>query len=123
MSRSKLKRGDIVQLTKEVSTCNGKHVQRGESRPYVVIQNDIGNTFSPTIIIVPMTKIHKNKNMPTHVGISKDKYNLSYDSVILCECIHTVGKELIDHKIDKLDLGDLQRLNDGLRASLDINYL
>lgn len=120
MSKIKYKKGDIIQLTKEISTQNGQHVQKGESRPYIIIQNDIGNKFSPTLIVVPITKIHKNNNMPTHVEITKAKYNLSYDSIILCECIHTIGKELIDYKMDKLDSEDIIRLNNGLKASLGI---
>ena len=62
-------------------------------RPAIVLQNEIGNRFSPTLIVVPLTKKIKNLNQPTHLFIQKDENNkLDHDSMLLAEQIVTVSK-------------------------------
>lgn len=71
---------------------NEKSIQSGY-RPLLVIQNDIGNRFSPTLLVIPLTSQLKNTNQPTHTIIKCDDENgLAYDSMLLAEQITTISK-------------------------------
>lgn len=89
-------------------------------RPVVIIQNDIGNEHSPTVIVVPMTG--KNKNpLPTHVKTTKDDKNLFIGSVILTEQIQTMDKTRIGDFICKLSESTMQKVDKALKVSLALN--
>ena len=78
-------------------------------RPAIVLQNEIGNKFSPTLIVLPLTKQIKNLGQPTHLLISKDSdNNLNYDSMLLAEQIATVSKNGA-RKIGKITDRNLQK--------------
>lgn len=91
-------RGDICLVS---FTDAGDNVQRG-CRPAVVIGNDIGNKYSPILLVTPITsKINKTK-MPTHVMIPEGEAGLSRNSLVLAEQIHTVNKSQVQRKIGSL---------------------
>jgi len=83
-------------------------IQSG-NRPCVIIQNDLGNTYSPTLLVIPLTKQIKNLNQPTHILIKRDSDNgLKSDSMALAEQITTISKatarkigEIKDRRLQK----------------------
>ena len=123
-----IKRGDIYYA--DLSPVVGS--EQSGIRPILVIQNDIGNKFSPTIIGVPITSKAK-VNMPTHIAIEGNKYGLDKDSIILAEQIRTLDKSRLKEKVGKLDKATLNEVKKaieiscGLRGKMDfeeyIKYL
>ena len=94
-----VKRGDIYYA--DLSPVVGS--EQGGIRPVLVIQNDVRNKYSPTVIAAAITsKIIKAK-MPTHIELSANEYGLNKDSVILLEQIRTIDKRRLREKIGKLD--------------------
>jgi mRNA interferase MazF len=89
--------------------------EQGGIRPVLIVQNDVGNKYSPTTIVVALSsKIAKNP-LPTHVPIEKDEVNnLQKDSVALCEQFRTIDKSRIGSKIGKLK--DSQTMDEVLKA-------
>lgn len=70
--------------------------EQGGKRPAIIIQNNVGNRFSPTTIVLPLTSRHKHLNQPTHVLLVKDDDNgLEVDSVVLAEAIRQISKKRI----------------------------
>lgn len=95
-------------------------VQSGK-RPAVVIQNDVGNKFSTTTIVVPITGKHK-KELPTHHELYKEDYRcLKYDSTILAEQVLTICKGQILDVIGHLKYEDSEKLNEILSISINLN--
>lgn len=85
--------------------------QKGE-RPVVIIQNNVGNEFSPTVIIVPITsKINEKAKIPTHIFINKKKYGLTYDSMILAEQTTTIDKKRLGNYIGTLTEEEMLQLD------------
>lgn len=83
-----------------------------------MIQNDIGNRFSPTVIVAAITAQIQKAKLPTHVEIPADKYGLDRDSVILLEQLRTIDKQRLTDKITHLDETMMRLVNDGLQISL-----
>ena len=95
---------------------NGTSVQRGR-RPVLIVQNDVGNRYSSTTIIIPMTGRTK-KALPTHVRIGTDS-GLSRCSTLLCEQMMTIGIELLQGKIGEVtDPETLEKIDRAIRCSL-----
>jgi mRNA interferase MazF len=93
--------------------------EQGGLRPVLILQNDIGNKFSPTVLATVLTKQQKKK-LPTHVFLDKRKYHLSEDSWALLEQIRTLDKWRIQSKISCLDDKKLQEVETALKISLGI---
>ena len=90
------------------------------TRPVLIIQNNIGNKFSPTVIVACMTsRLFKNE-IPTHVRIDSEDYFLPSDSLILCEQIKTIDKQRLSNYIATLSLADEKRVNTALRLSISL---
>ena len=93
-----IKRGDIYYA--DLSPVVGS--EQGGIRPVLIVQNDIGNKYSPTVIIAAITsQINKGK-LPTHVEIGAEDYGLPKDSVILLEQVRTIDKKRLKEKIGYL---------------------
>lgn len=107
-----IKRGDIYYA--DLSPVVGS--EQSGIRPILVIQNDIGNKFSPTIIGVPITSKAKI-NMPTHISIEGNKYGLDKDSIILTEQIRTLDKTRLKEKVGKLDKKTLLQVKRAIEIS------
>ncbi|MCM3270872.1 type II toxin-antitoxin system PemK/MazF family toxin [Paenibacillus elgii] len=90
-----IKRGNVVLA--DLSPVIGS--EQGGFRPLLVIQNNIGNRFSPTVIVACMSTADKNKKrekkLPTHVQLSAEKHGLEYDTTVFCEQLRTIDKERI----------------------------
>ena len=99
--------------------------QKGE-RPVVIIQNNVGNEFSPTVIIVPITsKVNEKARIPTHIVIKKKKYGLTYDSMILAEQTTTIDKKRLGNYIGTLTEEEILQLDFALTNAfgLDIDKM
>ena len=107
-----IKRGDIYYA--DLSPVVGS--EQSGIRPILVIQNNIGNKFSPTIIGVPITSKVK-VNMPTHIEIEGLKYGLEKDSIILAEQIRTLDKKRLKEKVGKLDKTTLDKVKRAIEIS------
>jgi mRNA interferase MazF len=94
--------------------------EQGGVRPVLIIQNNVGNKFSPTVIVAAITaKIDKAK-LPTHVEISASEYDLERNSVILLEQIRTIDKQRLQHKITELDDKAMGSVDEALKISLGL---
>ncbi|PGY11124.1 type II toxin-antitoxin system PemK/MazF family toxin [Bacillus sp. AFS031507] len=90
-------------------------------RPCVIVQNDVGNRFSPTVIVAALTNRIDSPKLPTHILLDKDKYGLDSNLIILMEQIRTIGKGRLLEKITTLDESDLNKLNDAWCVSGGVN--
>lgn len=109
-----IKRGDIVWLKEKVPYFTmGENVQYTD-RPYVVISNNKNNDKAPTVNLACISKQVKKANYPMHVFLDKNKYNLSYDSVIFAEQLCTVNKSYIKEVVASLDSEDIKKFNRAL---------
>ena len=94
--------------------------QKGR-RPVVIIQNDIGNTHSPTLIVAPITsEIYNKSQLPTHYFLKAD-YGLQKDSFILLEQIRTIDKTRIDKYIGRIPEVHIEKINHALEISIGLN--
>lgn len=91
---------------------------QGGTRPVVVLQNDIGNKYSPTVIVAKITSKLDKAKMPTHVKINKN--GLERESMIMLEQITTLNKKDLITKVDSLDFRELRAVNKALRISVDL---
>ena len=92
--------------------------EQGGIRPVLIIQNDMGNRYSPTVICAAITsQLHKAK-LPTHVALDAHKYGIVKDSVILLEQVRTIDKSRLREKVCHLDEDILQRIDQALCISL-----
>lgn len=110
-----IKRGDIFYA--DLSPVVGS--EQDGIRPVLIIQNDIGNKYSPTVIAVAITTKVKPK-LPTHIPIRKGKCGLSKDSVILIEQVRTLDKSRLKEKIGSIDTETLNKVKNALKFSLSI---
>lgn len=108
------RRGEIYEADLGV----GDGSEQAGIRPVLIIQNNVGNHYSPTIICVPLTSKIK-KDIPTHYTVTKEKYHfLTHDSTILCEQIKTISKRRLSHKIGMLSKQDMQNVDQRLSISI-----
>lgn|SRR5690625_570197 len=96
--------------------------EQGGVRPVLVIQNDIGNRFSPTVIVAAITAQIQKAKLPTHVEIKAEKHGFERDSVILLEQIRTLDKQRLTDKITKLDAETMKKINHALEISLGLGF-
>lgn len=86
----------------------------------LVIQNDIGNRFSPTVIVAAITAQIQKAKLPTHVEIDAKRYGFERDSVILLEQIRTIDKQRLTDKITHLDDEMMEKVDDALQISVGL---
>lgn len=111
-----IKRGDIFYA--DLSPVIGS--EQGGVRPVVIIQNDVGNKYSPTIIIAAITSQQNKTRLPTHVNVESKDVPLPKNSVILLEQIRTIDKKRLREKIGHFDDGVISEINRALKISLNI---
>jgi len=120
----KVKRGEIYYA--DLSPVIGS--EQAGVRPVLIVQNDVGNKFSPTIIAIAITSKQKVK-LPTHIEIEGTKYGLDKDSVILAEQIRTLDKKRLREKVGKVDEETMEKVKKaieisfGIRGELDLEKL
>jgi len=111
-----VRRGDIYYA--DLSPVVGS--EQGGVRPVLVVQNDVGNKYSPTIIAAAITSQINKAKMPTHIEIEAVDYGLQKDSVILLEQVRTIDKRRLKEKIGHLDDELMERVNDAIGISFGI---
>ncbi|MFY9114015.1 MAG: type II toxin-antitoxin system PemK/MazF family toxin [Dethiobacteria bacterium] len=92
--------------------------EQGGIRPVLIIQNDVGNRYSPTVIAAAITSQIDKAKLPTHVEISAKESNLEKDSVILLEQIRTIDKQRLQKKVAELHEDVMVDINEALKISL-----
>ncbi|OFI07508.1 mRNA interferase endoA [Clostridium acetireducens DSM 10703] len=111
-----VKRGDIFYA--DLSPVVGS--EQGGIRPVIIIQNDIGNKYSPTVIVAAITSQINKAKLPTHVEISSEEYGLNKDSVVLLEQIRTLDKRRLKEKIGHMTEEDMVKVDEALRISVNV---
>ncbi|MGI6731507.1 MAG: type II toxin-antitoxin system PemK/MazF family toxin [Anaerovoracaceae bacterium] len=109
-----VKKGDIFFA--DLSPVVGS--EQGGVRPVLVVQNDIGNKYSPTIIVAAVTSQINKAKLPTHVEIGALGHGLNKDSVVLMEQLRTIDKKRLKEKIGKVDQDIIEHVNEALSVSL-----
>jgi mRNA interferase MazF len=94
--------------------------EQGGVRPVLIVQNDIGNKYSPTVIVAAVTSQINKAKLPTHVEIPAEGNGLAKDSVVLLEQLRTIDKKRLREKIGRIDDKCLQKTNEALSISLGI---
>lgn len=118
INRWKTRKGDVFYAS--LSPIQGS--EQDGKRPVVVIQNDLGNIYSPTIIVAPLTEVIKKETLPTHILIPKTKF-LKYDSMILLEQIRTIDRSRLISYLGRLQNHQLQKIDNALMKIFSINII
>lgn len=113
-----MKRGDIYMA--ELDPVVGS--EQGGTRPVAIIQNDMGNLHSPTVIAVPLTGSTGKPALPTHVHIPRGEGGLWRESIVLCEQVRTLEKTRLRRRLGALAPESMRRVERALGVSLDMTY-
>lgn len=111
-----MKRGDIYYA--DLRPVVGS--EQGGVRPVLIIQNDVGNRHSPTVICAAITSKMNKANLPTHIELNAGHYDMVKDSVILLEQLRTIDKKRLKDKVCHLDTPIMQKVNKALQISLEL---
>ncbi len=109
-------RGDIYYA--DLSPVVGS--EQGGLRPVLIVQNDVGNKYSPTVIVAAITSQLSKAKLPTHIELCKEKYNLQKNSVVLLEQLRTLDKRRLQEKVCCLDSSVMQKIDIALMISLGV---
>ena len=112
-----VKRGDIYYA--DLRPVVGS--EQGGIRPVLIIQNDIGNRHSPTVICAAITSKMNKAKLPTHIEILAAEYDIEKDSVILLEQLRTIDKKRLKDKVCHLDAAVMTKVNHALKVSLELD--
>ncbi len=112
-----VRRGDIFYA--DLSPVVGS--EQGGMRPVLIVQNDVGNKYSPTVIAAAITSQQNKARLPTHIEISARTYGLSKDSVILLEQVRTLDKKRLREKMGSLDDGLMQQVDSAIAVSFGLD--
>ena len=111
-----IKRGDIYYA--DLSPVIGS--EQGGLRPVLIVQNDVGNRYSPTVIAAAITSKMTKSKLPTHIDLVADNVGLAKDSVILLEQIRTIDKVRLKEKMGHLDDNFMQNVNNAITVSFGL---
>ncbi|MDR2045350.1 MAG: type II toxin-antitoxin system PemK/MazF family toxin [Clostridium sp.] len=95
--------------------------EQGGIRPVLIIQNDVGNKHSPTVICAAITSKMNKAKLPTHIELNAHCYDMDKDSVILLEQLRTIDKKRLKDKVCHLDGEIMQKVNKALMVSLELD--
>ena len=112
-----VKRGDIYYA--DLSPVVGS--EQGGIRPVLIIQNDVGNRYSPTVICAAITSRMNKAKLPTHIEIDSRRCQIMKDSVILLEQIRTIDKQRLQDMIGHLDKERMRSVDEAIRVSLALH--
>lgn len=116
MAATDIKRGDIYYA--DLSPVVGS--EQGGMRPVLIIQNNVGNHYSPTVIVAAITARMQKSKMPTHVSITASHTGIEKNSVILLEQIRTIDKQRLKDRVTHLDDATMNRVNAALQISIGL---
>lgn len=111
-----VRRGDIYYA--DLSPVVGS--EQGGVRPVLIVQNDVGNRFSPTVIAAAITSQKDKARLPTHIQLNSVGSGLARDSIVLLEQIRTIDKKRLKEHMGKLDEFSMKRVNEALQISFGL---
>lgn len=111
-----VKRGDIFYA--DLSPVVGS--EQGGVRPVLIVQNDVGNKYSPTVIAAAITSQQDKNKLPTHIAVDARDCGLAKDSVVLLEQVRTLDKRRLREKMGELDNTDMSKVNQALTVSFGL---
>lgn len=111
-----VKRGDIYYA--DLSPVVGS--EQGGVRPVLIVQNDVGNRFSPTVIAAAITSQQEKNSLPTHIRLSTENSGLAKNSIVLLEQIRTIDKKRLKEKMGRLDQSSMEEVNTALGVSFGL---
>ena len=114
-----VRRGDIYYA--DLSPVVGS--EQGGIRPVLIVQNDVGNKFSPTVIAAAITSQRFKTNLPTHIRVNAVESGLAKDSIVLLEQVRTLDKKRLKEKMGNLGNADMLRVDQALSVSLGITAM
>ena len=110
-------RGDIYYA--DLSPVVGS--EQGGVRPVLIVQNDVGNRFRPTVIAAAITSQKAKANLPTHILLDSKTTGLSRDSIVLLEQVRTIDKHRLKEHMGRLDERSMNRVDEALSISFGLN--
>ncbi len=111
-----VKRGDIYYA--DLSPVVGS--EQGGVRPVLIVQNDIGNRYSPTVIAAAITSQRDKSKLPTHIELSSQACGLSRDSIVLLEQIRSIDKRRLKERMGRLDERAMNQIDQALQVSFGL---
>lgn len=112
-----IRRGDIYYA--DLSPVVGS--EQGGIRPVLIVQNNVGNRFSPTVIAAAITSQQSKANLPTHIPLHADSSGLVKDSVVLLEQVRTIDKKRLKEKMGTVDENSMNEINNAISISFGLN--
>ena len=112
-----MKRGDIYYA--DLSPVVGS--EQGGVRPVLIVQNDVGNRYSPTVIAAAITSQKEKSKLPTHIELDSKNCGLSKDSVVLLEQVRTIDKHRLKERMGRLDNTAMNQVNQALSISFGLD--
>lgn len=112
-----IRRGDIYYA--DLSPVVGS--EQGGVRPVLIVQNNVGNRFSPTVIAAAITSQQSKANLPTHIPLNATASGLAKDSVVLLEQVRTIDKKRLKEKMGSIDEGSMNEINNAISISFGLN--
>ena len=112
-----MKRGDVYYA--DLRPVIGS--EQGGIRPVLIIQNNVGNRHSPTVICAAITSKLNKAKLPTHIELDSSRYEMVRDSVVLLEQLRTIDKKRLKDKVCHLDQDVMEKVNKGLLISLELD--
>lgn len=112
-----IRRGEIYYA--DLSPVVGS--EQGGIRPVLIVQNDIGNKYSPTVIAAAITSQHEKSKLPTHIELSANNCGLQKNSIVLLEQIRTIDKKRLKEKMGMLDDSSMTKIDTALSVSFGLS--
>ncbi len=116
-ARNIMRRGDVYYA--DLRPVIGS--EQGGVRPVLIVQNDVGNRHSPTVICAAITSKMNKAKLPTHIELDSNRYEMVKDSVVLLEQLRTIDKKRLKDKVCHLDQDIMEKVNRGLLISLELD--
>ena len=111
-----VKRGEIYYA--DLSPVVGS--EQGGARPVLIVQNDVGNKYSPTVIAAAITSQKEKAKLPTHIALQAQTCGLAKDSVVLLEQIRTIDKKRLKERMGEIDQSSMNKINNALSISFGL---
>ena len=112
-----IRRGDIYYA--DLSPVVGS--EQGGLRPVLIVQNNVGNKYSPTVIAAAITSQQNKSRLPTHIELYAEDYGLAKNSVVLLEQVRTIDKRRLKEKMGHLDDGLMSRVDSAITVSFGLD--
>ena len=112
-----IKRGEIYYA--DLSPVVGS--EQGGIRPVLIVQNDIGNRYSPTVIAAAITSQRDKTKLPTHISVEASDCGLAKDSIVLLEQVRTIDKQRLKERMGSLDVASMGQVDKALSVSFGLN--